>query len=55
MNTNSMSSAGTTAVVSARPPPPQVWARGVLLLIGGLVVAVLVERSVRRSCTSCRW
>jgi len=43
MNTNSMSTAGTAGVVGTRPSPRQAWARGVLLLLGGLVVIVLIE------------
>ncbi len=35
--------ADTTEVVGTRPSPRQAWARGVLLLVGGLVVVVLVE------------
>lgn len=37
------SSFGTTEVGGARPSSRQAWARGVLLVVGGLVVVVLIK------------
>lgn len=43
MSTSNTSERGAPEVVSTRPSSTQAWARGVLLLVGGVAVIVLVQ------------